>query len=121
MRTAPTLKTLIMKCPHCNSEIEHDSRFCKSCGRKVRVHRFCYSKVIKVVTSLKSILLSIAVGIWVLVLQNCGIFPANRNVRVTNAVEASVSGSVAVDNTVDVNLMSINGHRDVFFRLAPSH
>lgn len=30
-------------------------------------------------------------------------------------VDASVSGSVDVDNTVDINLERINGHSDVFF------
>ena len=58
--------------------------------------------------SLKGILLVIAVGIWMLVLQNFGIFPSTQDVRV-------VSGAVDVGNSVDVNLQYINGRRDVFF------
>ena len=55
--------------------------------------------------SLKAILLAIAVGIWVLVLQNLGILTATQD----------VSGTVDVGNSVDVNLQYINGRRDVFF------
>ena len=40
--------------------------------------------------SLKSILVIIAIGIWMLVLQNLGIIPVTQDVRV-------VSGSVYVD------------------------
>ncbi|MBN2834480.1 MAG: hypothetical protein JXR48_05885 [Candidatus Delongbacteria bacterium] len=65
--------------------------------------------------SLKAILIIIAVGIWVIIFQNAGIIPTNQNVRVVNSVDAYVSGSVDVDNTVDINIHEINGHRDVFF------
>lgn len=63
--------------------------------------------------SLKAILISIAVGIWAIVLQNAGVIPTNQNVKVVNTVDtyvnggnidADVSGSVSVDNTVDVNI-----------------
>lgn len=53
--------------------------------------------------SLKAILLTIAVGIWAIVLQNAGIIPTNQNVKVVNEVDAYVRGSVDVDNTVDIN------------------
>lgn len=55
------------------------------------------------------------VGIWAIVLQNAGIIPTNKNVKVVNEVDAYVRGSVSVDNTVDINIEEINGHRDVFF------
>lgn len=68
--------------------------------------------------SLKAILISIAVGIWAIVLQNAGVIPTNQNVKVVNTVDtyvnggnidADVSGSVSVDNTVDVNIKKILG------------
>jgi len=70
--------------------------------------------------SLKAILLSIAIGIWAIVLQNVGIIPTNQNVKVVNSVD--VSGTVDVGNTVDVqgsvdvgevdvNITKINGWR----------
>lgn len=52
--------------------------------------------------SLKAILLSIAVGIWAIVLQNAGIIPTNQNVYI-NGGSVDVSGNVDVDNTVRVN------------------
>ena len=72
---------------------------------------------------LQVVLVTIAIGIWVLVLQNAGIFPKNQNVIVVNEVEANVRGhvdaevygTVEVDNTVDINVQAINGHYDVFF------
>jgi hypothetical protein len=73
--------------------------------------------------SLKAILIAIGVGIWVLVLQNAGIIPklvgaknGIQTVYVTGgSIDADVSGSVSVDNTVDINISEINGHRSVFF------
>jgi hypothetical protein len=71
--------------------------------------------------SLRLLLITATVGIWILVLQNFGIIPTSQNVRVTNkvgvtgSVDASVSGSVNIDNTVDVNLQEINGHRNCFY------
>lgn len=53
--------------------------------------------------SLKSILFAIAIGIWILVLQNLGIIPVSQSVNVTNEVE--VDGSVSIDNTVDVSVV----------------
>lgn len=43
--------------------------------------------------SLKGILLFIAIGIWLLVLQNAGIIPTSHRVEVINTVE--VRGSVS--------------------------
>lgn len=72
--------------------------------------------------SLKAILIVIGVGIWAIVLQNAGIIPTNQNVYVKGGyIDADVSGSVRVDNTVDVNgsvdvnIEAINGHYDVFY------
>mgnify|MGYP003448503307 CR=1 FL=1 len=77
--------------------------------------------------SLKLLLITATVGIWILVLQNFGIIPTSQNVRVTNKVgvtgevNANVNGSVSVDNTVDVNLYEINGHRDCFYNSTSQH
>lgn len=67
--------------------------------------------------SLKAILITIAVGIWAIVLQNAGVIPTNQNVKVVNTVDVSgnvdadVSGSVSVDNTVDINISEVNGRQ----------
>lgn len=72
-------------------------------------------------SSIKLILGSIAIGIWVLVLQNFGVFSEDKtqSVRVVNSVgingSVEVEGRVNIGNTVDVNLQEINGHNNVFF------
>lgn len=63
--------------------------------------------------SLKTILIFIAVGIWVIVLQNTGLIPTKQNVYIKGGsldVDGTVSvrGSVDVDNMVDVNLNVLN-------------
>lgn len=69
----------------------------------------------------KSMLFIIGAGIWVLVLQNGGVLPSNQDVYV-NGGNLRVSGSVDVDNTVDVsgyldvNLEAINGKSNAFYR-----
>jgi hypothetical protein len=69
--------------------------------------------------SLKAILITMTIGVWAIVLQNAGIIPTNQNVKVVNTVDtyvnggnidADVSGSVSVDNTVDVNIEEVNGY-----------
>ena len=66
--------------------------------------------------SLKAILIVIAAGIWMIVLQNFNIFDNRQDVYVKGGyIDADVSGSVDVDNTVDVNLDSINGRRNAFY------
>ena len=72
--------------------------------------------------SLKAILIVIAVGIWAIVLQNAGVIPTSQNVyvdggyiRVSGDVDADVSGSVSIDNEVDVNISSVNGHGNAFY------
>ncbi len=59
---------------------------------------------------MRIVLITLAIGIWVMVLQNAGIIPTHQNVRVVNTVNTEVSGSVTVDNTVDVNIHEINGN-----------
>jgi predicted nucleic acid-binding Zn ribbon protein len=95
-----------MKCQHCNAEIDNDSKSCPSCGEKIALSNIKWKG--NFALSLKGILLSIAIGIWILVLQNIGIIPINQDVRVTNKVD--VGGTVSVDNTVDVNLEEVIGH-----------
>jgi hypothetical protein len=69
--------------------------------------------------SLKFLLISISIGIWILVFQNAGIIPTSQNVKVTNEVDAyvrgkvGIDGSVDIDNTVDVNIHEINGYNQV--------
>jgi len=54
--------------------------------------------------SLRIILISIAIGIWAIVLQNAGIIPIKQNVYVRGGyIDADVSGSVSVDNTINVS------------------
>lgn len=64
---------------------------------------------------MKIFLLLITAGIWVIALQNAGVIPTNQNVIVVNTVDthAEVSGTVSVDNTVDVNIQEINGYNTV--------
>lgn len=68
-----------------------------------------------------------AIGIWIIVLQNFGIIPKNQDVYVLNTVDvrgrvdASVQGSVEVDNTVDINLHKINGYRNCFYNHSKRH
>jgi hypothetical protein len=65
--------------------------------------------------SLKAILIIIAVGIWITVFQNAGIIPTEQRVKVTNTIDAnaSVTGEVEIENTVDVNIEAINGYNTV--------
>ena len=80
--------------------------------------------------SLKATLILMTIGIWVIVLQNAGVIPTSQKVRVVNTVDTyvqggnidadvngyvDVSGSVSVDNEVDVNLEAINGKHSVFY------
>ncbi|WP_291100431.1 MULTISPECIES: hypothetical protein [unclassified Empedobacter] len=69
----------------------------------------------------KIILLSISIGIWIIVLQNFGIFSeeGTQEVRVTNTIDVEgnvkIKEPVEIGNTVDINISEINGHSDVFF------
>lgn len=89
---------------------------------------FLQKTVMKLDTlSLRTILVCIAGGIWMLVLQNLGIIPITQNVHIKggniSSIESNVGvsgnvevrGSVNVDNTVEVDLQAINGYSDVFF------
>lgn len=93
-----------MNCNHCSKNIPNDSKFCPYCGGK-NSEPNTDKKIIRIPKdlSLKSILLAIAIGIWILVLQNLGIIPVSQSVNVTNEVE--VDGSVSIDNTVDVSVV----------------
>ena len=100
-----------MYCKKCGKEIPDDSAFCPYCGNVTNANRtnkkFWFKNL-----SLKSILVIIAVGIWMLVLQNLGIIPVTQDVRVKNTV--NVSGNVDVDNTVDISGdVGISGNVDV--------
>ena len=74
-----------------------------------------------------------AIGIWLIALQNFGVFGKKSQkvyvvggyidanvtgyVDIENTVDVNVENTVDVnvENTVDVNLEYINGHSDVFF------
>ncbi|MBN2639131.1 MAG: hypothetical protein JXR65_08600 [Bacteroidales bacterium] len=64
----------------------------------------------------KTVLVLIAVGIWVIVFQNAGIIPqvapqkvvADTLMRVTGAVD--VNNTVFIKGAVDANIESINGY-----------
>lgn len=64
----------------------------------------------------KTTLLLIAVGIWVIIFQNAGIFPqvspqkvvADSLMRVTGAVD--INSTVFIKGKVDANIESINGY-----------
>jgi len=78
-------------------------------------------------SSIKIILITISIGIWVIALQNMGIIPMNQNVKVINTIEADVSGKVDIGNSVnvngylDVNLDAINGHSNAFYDFNGNH
>jgi hypothetical protein len=65
---------------------------------------------------LRTTLILIAVGIWVLVFQNAGVFPRIRPEKVQVDSLVRVEGAVSVDNTVfikgavNANIESINGY-----------
>lgn len=74
---------------------------------------------------LKTLVIITAIGIWAIVFQNAGLIPTSRRVIVVNTVDtyvnggkidADVSGSVDVDNQVDINLEAINGYNDAFYK-----
>jgi len=68
--------------------------------------------------SLKVILIIMAVGIWAVVLQNAGIISTKQNVYVKGGyVNADINGTldVNVENEVDVNVSSVNGHSNAFY------
>lgn len=101
-----------MECKSCGKEIPEDSTFCPNCGKPINNIERCKKKIQLKNLSLKSILLIIAIGIWILVFQNLGIIPVTQDVRVKNTV--NVSGNVDVDNTVDVSGdVGISGNVDV--------
>ncbi len=65
---------------------------------------------------IKSTLLLLTIGVWVLVFQNAGIFPRITPQRITVDSALRIMGNVEVDNTVfvkgsiDANIESINGY-----------
>ena len=102
-----------MTCSKCGKDIPEDSIFCPNCGILMQNSNNTYEHKKTFNLSFKGILIVIAVGIWMLVLQNFVFFTTVRDVKVKNTVD--VSGAVDVGNSVDVNLQYINGRSDVFF------
>ncbi|HLS70998.1 MAG TPA: hypothetical protein VK027_05000 [Chitinophagaceae bacterium] len=65
--------------------------------------------------SLKTILISIGVGIWVIVLQYAGIIPTKQNVYVKGGpIDANINKAVNVRGSVDIaNTVRVRGSVDV--------
>ncbi len=69
---------------------------------------------------LKNILILIAVGVWIIVLQNAGFIPQYKSMKISADKPLTVQGQVDVENTVfikgqvDANLESINGHNKFY-------
>lgn len=74
-------------------------------------------KIISNMTSTNYWIIIAAIGIWLIALQNFGVFgKKSQKVYVVGGyIDANVTGYVDIENTVDVNLEYINGHSDVFF------
>jgi hypothetical protein len=64
----------------------------------------------------RSILILIAIGIWVIVLQNSGILRSIQKFEEIDPLEEQVkaNGNVKTDNTVDINVARINGYRSFY-------
>lgn len=71
-------------------------------------------------------IMAIAIGVWLIVFQNFGVFSKEKSLSVYvvgGDIDANVCGSVDVDNTVDVNvdnmidvnLQAINGYSNCFY------
>ena len=74
------------------------------------------NQIIKINISLRVILITMTIGIWILVLQNTGIIPTKQNVYVKGGYidvdgKVNVEGSVSVNNTVDINIEKILGRK----------
>lgn len=70
-----------MKCKNCGKEFPDGSAFCPNCGNITNSNKSNKKFQLKTL-SLKSILMAIAVGIWMLVLQNLGVIPVAQDVRI---------------------------------------
>ena len=101
-----------MKCNNCNNYIPDDSIFCPICGKKVSESllkklkrkltdlKIVWSKIKNNLDFTKIMLAAIAVGVWILVLQNFGVFTIQ--VEVDNTVDVYVKNTVDVQGTVSV-------------------
>ena len=69
-------------------------------------------RYIELITNTKYWLIVGSIGVWILVLQNFGVFGSkSQRVYVTGGdIDADVHGCVSVDNTVDVNLDKVLGY-----------
>ena len=60
-------------------------------------------------------------GVWILVFLNIGSKGVKPVYVVGGDIDADVSGTVSVDNTVNVNLHEINGYRNCFYNSYSKH
>ena len=69
-------------------------------------------RFLDIITSTKCWLIIGSIGVWILVLQNFGVFgEKSQRVYVTGGdIDADIRGSVSVDNTVDVNVDKVLGY-----------
>lgn len=107
-----------MNCKKCNKEIPSDSKFCPFCGednseelKKENINKHS-KKIIANSLSLKTMLVILIIGVWVLVFQNLGIIPVTQNVRVK---QIDYGQEIRISGPVDANLQYINGQRNVFY------
>ncbi len=65
---------------------------------------------------LRSVLIVIAIGVWVIVLQQAGLMPQIKPTKITSVDTLQVRGLVEIENvvfikgSVDANIESINGY-----------
>lgn len=80
-----------IRCNNCGLEIHDDYAFCPNYVNAIKGKRSTNNFHIKNL-SLNSILIIIATGIWLLVLQKFGIIPVTQNVCVKNTVDVKGNG-----------------------------
>lgn len=86
-----------MKCKICEKEIPDDSAFCPNCGTPTNSVERGKKKLELKNLSLKNILIIIAIGIWMLVLQNFGILFVPQDVFVDGGTISVDGGTISVE------------------------
>lgn len=99
-----------MKCKNCNSDNNEQAKFCKDCGTSLN-EQMPQSRKKSSNKVIKTFLIFIGLGVWMIVLQNFNVFDNRQDVYVRGGyIDADVSGSVSVGNTVDINIDEVLGY-----------
>lgn len=98
-------------CPNCKRVIDNDSKYCRHCGMEIKIEKEEQKDKSPYMKYINISLILIAIGIWIIILQNFGVLP--QKVYVENTV--GVDGNVNVNNVVEVDVARINGHGNVFY------